>query len=215
MSTTKVVRTRLQNRTASYAVAKHNGHKVPKDFKEWTWKTALTFLNGKSKKAKLSRTDFEKVTGYPVPDGSFRDLITGRVTKVTKTKTSKKSKKSKTSKYSIADVVEKTLPTTTTKKPKASKSSKNGKVVTVKKPVKDGIDYKRLAREIIKAQASEKSEAEARASKEASDRYTSEMEIRRLGWSSQFKAEDKAIKPSHVWVKGEDQLPRGEDLLKK
>lgn len=199
MSTTKVVRTRLQNRTASYAVAKHNGHKVPKDFKEWTWKTALTFLNGKSKKAKLSRTDFEKVTGYPVPDGSFRDLITGRVTKVTKTKTTKKSKTS----------------TTTTKKPKASKSSKNGKVVTVKKPVKDGIDYKRLAREIIKAQASEKSEAEARASKEASDRYTSEMEIRRLGWSSQFKAEDKAIKPSHVWVKGEDQLPRGEDLLKK
>lgn len=199
MSTTKVVRTRLQNRTASYAVAKHNGHKVPKDFKEWTWKTALTFLNGKSKKAKLSRTDFEKVTGYPVPDGSFRDLITGRVTKVTKTKTTKKSKTS----------------TTTTKKPKASKSSKNGKVVTVKKPIKDGIDYKRLAREIIKAQASEKSEAEARASKEASDRYTSEMEIRRLGWSSQFKAEDKAIKPSHVWVKGEDQLPRGEDLLKK
>ncbi len=199
MSTTKVVRTRLQNRTASYAVAKHNGHKVPKDFKEWTWKTALTFLNGKSKKAKLSRTDFEKVTGYPVPDGSFRDLITGRVTKVTKTKTTKKSKTS----------------TTTTKKPKASKSSKNGKVVTVKKPIKDGIDYKRLAREILKAQASEKSEAEARASKEASDRYTSEMEIRRLGWSSQFKAEDKAIKPSHVWVKGEDQLPRGEDLLKK
>ena len=81
MSTTKVVRTRLQNRTVSYAVAKHNGHKVPKDFKEWTWKTALTFLNGKSKKAKLSRTDFEKVTGYPVPDGSFRDLITGRTAK--------------------------------------------------------------------------------------------------------------------------------------
>ena len=199
MSTTKVVRTRLQNRTVSYAVAKHNGHKVPKDFKEWTWKTALTFLNGKSKKAKLSRTDFEKVSGYPVPDGSFRDLITGRVTKVTKTKTTKKSKTS----------------TTTTKKPKASKSSKNGKVVTVKKPVKDGIDYKRLAREIIKAQASETSEAEARASKEASDRYTSEMEIQRMGWSSQFKAEDKAIKPSHVWVKGEDQLPKGEDLLKK
>ena len=199
MSTTKVVRTRLQNRTVSYAVAKHNGHKVPKDFKEWTWKTALTFLNGKSKKAKLSRTDFEKVAGYPVPDGSFRDLITGRVTKVTKTKTTKKSKTS----------------TTTTKKPKASKSSKNGKVVSVKPPIKDGIDYKRLAREIIKAQASETSEAEARASKEASDRYTSEMEIQRMGWSSQFKAEDKAIKPSHVWVKGEDQLPKGEDLLKK
>ena len=198
MSTTKVVRTRLQNRTVSYAVAKHNGHKVPKDFKEWTWKTALTFLNGKSKKAKLSRTDFEKVTGYPVPDGSFRDLITGRTAK-SKIRFAKKSETS----------------TTTTKKPKASKSSKNGKVVTVKKPVKDGIDYKRLAREIIKAQASETSEAEARASKEASDRYTSEMEIQRMGWSSQFKAEDKAIKPSHVWVKGEDQLPKGEELLKK
>ncbi len=198
MSTTKVVRTRLQNRTVSYAVAKHNGHKVPKDFKEWTWKTALTFLNGKSKKAKLSRTDFEKVTGYPVPDGSFRDLITGRTAK-SKIRFAKKSETS----------------TTTTKKPKASKSSKNGKVVTVKKPIKDGIDYKRLAREILKAQASEKSEAEARASKEASDRYTSEMEIQRMGWSSQFKAEDKAIKPSHVWVKGEDQLPKGEDLLKK
>tara|TARA_R110002020_G_scaffold213380_9_gene420161 strand:+ start:417 stop:1013 length:597 start_codon:yes stop_codon:yes gene_type:complete len=198
MTTTKVVRTRLQNRTVSYAVAKHNGHKVPKDFKEWTWKTALTFLNGKSKKAKLSRTDFEKVAGYPVPDGSFRDLITGRTAK-SKIRFAKKSETS----------------TTTTKKPKASKSSKNGKVVTVKKPIKDGIDYKRLAREILKAQASEKSEAEARASKEASDRYTSEMEIKRLGWSSQFKAEDKAIKPSHVWVKGEDQLPRGEELLKK
>lgn len=198
MTTTKVVRTRLQNRTVSYAVAKHNGHKVPKDFKEWTWKTALTFLNGKSKKAKLSRTDFEKVAGYPVPDGSFRDLITGRTAK-SKIRFAKKSETS----------------TTTTKKPKASKSSKNGKVVTVKKPIKDGIDYKRLAREILKAQASEKSEAEARASKEASDRYTSEMEIKRLGWSSQFKAEDKAIKPSHVWVKGEDQLPKGEDLLKK
>ena len=198
MTTTKVVRTRLQNRTVSYAVAKHNGHKVPKDFKEWTWKTALTFLNGKSKKAKLSRTDFEKVAGYPVPDGSFRDLITGRTAK-SKIRFAKKSETS----------------TTTTKKPKASKSSKNGKVVTVKKPIKDGIDYKRLAREILKAQASEKSEAEARASKEASDRYTSEMEIKRMGWSSQFKAEDKAIKPSHVWVKGEDQLPKGEDLLKK
>ena len=199
MTTTKVVRTRLNNRQVSYAVAKHHGHKVPKNFKEWTWKTALTFLNGKSKKAKVARVDFEKVAGYPVPDGSFRDLITGRVTKVTKTKTTKKSKTS----------------TTTTKKPKASKSSKNGKVVTVKPPVKDGIDYKRLAREIVKAQASEKSEAEARASREAIDRYTSEMEIKRLGWSSQFKSEDKAIKPSHVWVKGEDQLPRGEDLLKK
>jgi len=201
MPTTKVVRTRLNNRQVSYAVAKHNGHKVPKDFKDWTWKTALSFLNGKTKKAKLARVDFEKVAGYPVPDGSFRDLITGRVTKVTKTKTSKKSKTS----------------TTTTKKPKASKSSKkNGKVVTVKQPIKDGIDYKRLAREIVKAQASEKSEAEARASKEAIDRYTSEMEIKRLGWSSQFKSEDKAIKPSHVWVKGEDDiLPRGEDLLKK
>ena len=198
MNTTKVVRTRLNNRQVSYAVAKHNGHKVPKDFKDWTWKTALTFLNGKSKKAKVARVDFEKVAGYPVPDGSFRDLITGRVTKVTKTKTTKKSKTS----------------TTTTKKPKASKSSKNGKVVTVKPPVKDGIDYKRLAREIVKAQASEKSEAEARASREAIDRYTSEMEIKRLGWSSQFKAEDKANKPSHVWVKGEDQLPRGKDLLK-
>ena len=198
MTTTKVVRTRLNNRQVSYAVAKHNGHKVPKDFKEWTWKVALAFLNGKTKKAKLARVDFEKVAGYPVPDGSFRDLITGRTAK-SKIRYAKKSETS----------------TTTTKKPKASKSSKkNGKVVTVKPPIKDGIDYKRLAREIIKAQASEKSEAEARASKEAIDRYTSEMEIKRLGWSSQFKAEDKAIKPSHVWVKGEDQLPKGEELLK-
>ena len=94
MTTTKVVRTRLNNRQVSYAVAKHNGHKVPKDFKEWTWKVALAFLNGKTKKAKVARVDFEKVAGYPVPDGSFRDLITGRVTKVTKTKTSKKSKTS-------------------------------------------------------------------------------------------------------------------------
>ena len=186
--TTKVVRTRLNNRTISYAVAKHLGIKIPKDFKQWTWAKALTILNGKSAKAKKARAEFEKLSGYPVPNGSFRDLITGRVAKATPKKSKKSTKK------------------TSKKETKVSK--------TTSKDV--GIDYKELAKEIIKQQSKAEADKSARASREANDRYHSEMEIKRMGWSGQFKSSDKAKKPSSAFKKGKDDIiPKGKDLLKK
>ena len=81
MTTTKVVRTRLHNRTISLAVAKKNSIPTPKDFKEWTWKVALKKLNAKTAKAEKARAEFQKLAGYPVPNGSFRDLITPKTSK--------------------------------------------------------------------------------------------------------------------------------------
>ena len=193
--TTKVVRTRLNNRTISYAVAKHLGIKIPKDFKQWTWAKALTILNGKSAKAKKARAEFEKLSGYPVPNGSFRDLITGRVAKATPKKSKKSTKKTS-----------KKVAKATKKETKVSK--------TTSKDV--GIDYKELAKEIIKQQSKAEADKSARASREANDRYHSEMEIKRMGWSGQFKSSDKAKKPSSAFKKGKDDIiPKGKDLLKK
>ena len=199
-----VLRTRLNNRTISLAVAKNNGLKVPKDFKKWTWKEALKKLNANSAKAEKARAEFKELSGYPVPDGSFRDLITGRVAKATPKKSKKISKKNSKKSSKVAKA--------TKKEAKASKESskKNSS------PSKDGIDYDKLAKAIVKQQARAEADKSARASKEANDRYHSDMELKRMNWSSQFKGEDKAKKPSASFKKGKDDIiPKGEALLKK
>ena len=183
-------RTRLERRTHSYVACQHNGLKVPKDFKEWTWKKALKVLWGKSAKAENARVDFEKISGTPVPNGSFRDLITGRVAKATP----KKSKKSKKISKKVAKA--------TKKETKVSKAKKKETKVSKATSKDVGIDYDKLAKAIIKQQAQAESAKADRAYRESNDRYHSEMEIKRMGWSGQFKSEDKAIKPSSAFKRG-------------
>ena len=201
MTTTKVVRTRLHNRTISLAVAKKNSIPTPKDFKEWTWKVALKKLNAKTAKAEKARAEFQKLAGYPVPNGSFRDLITGRVTKVTAKPSKAKPSKAKRKVVSTKADKLKSLKVIT---PKTSKKSPTS--VTTP-PSKDGsIDYTALAKAIVKEQQAQATAKADRTARENADRYHSSMAERRMNWNSMFPSEDTAIKPSSSFKKGKDEV---------
>lgn len=208
MTTTRVVRTRLNNRTISLAVAKKNSIPTPKDFKEWTWKIALKKLNAKTAKAKKARAEFQKLAGYPVPNGSFRDLITGRVTKVTakpsKAKTSKAKRKVVSTK---ADKLKSLEIFDLNKIIKPIKTSKKSSTSVTTPPSKDGsIDYTALAKAIVKEQQAQATAKADRTSRENADRYHSSMAEKRMNWNSMFPSEDSAIKPSSSFKKGEDEV---------